>query len=218
MPQAKFVEGSILKHILVMSSTSAIGISAIFVVDLVDIFFLSLLGEHEVTAAVGYAGTIAFFTTSIGIGLSIAMGALVSRAIGARETERAKRLLMSTAVTTLIISILVLAVVLMLIPDLLNLLGAHGRTAELASSYLYILVPSLPFICLTMSLGAALRAVGDAKLAMNTTLLGGVVNAIFDPIFIFALSMGIEGAAIASVIARFAALSLAIWRLPLNID
>lgn len=211
MPQAKFVEGSILKHILVMSSTSAIGISAIFVVDLVDIFFLSLLGEHEVTAAVGYAGTIAFFTTSIGIGLSIAMGALVSRAIGARETERAKRLLMSTAVTTLIISILVLAVVLMLIPDLLNLLGAHGRTAELASSYLYILVPSLPFICLTMSLGAALRAVGDAKLAMNTTLLGGVVNAIFDPIFIFALSMGIEGAAIASVIARFAALSLAIW-------
>ena len=44
MTQAKFVEGSILRHILVMSSTAAVGISALFVVDLLDIFFLSLLG------------------------------------------------------------------------------------------------------------------------------------------------------------------------------
>ncbi|MFT5790416.1 MAG: Na+-driven multidrug efflux pump, partial [Shewanella sp.] len=95
MAIAKFVQGSILRHILVMSSTAAVGISALFVVDLMDIFFLSLLGEQELAAAVGYAGTISFFTTSIGIGLSIALGALVSRAIGAKETEKAKRLLLN---------------------------------------------------------------------------------------------------------------------------
>ncbi|MCK8046007.1 MATE family efflux transporter [Shewanella sp. 1CM18E] len=209
MAVAKFVEGSILRHILVMSSTAAIGISALFVVDLLDIFFLSLLGEQELAAAVGYAGTISFFTTSIGIGLSIALGALVSRSIGAKETEKAKRLLLNSLVVTLLMSILVAITVYMFIPELLSLVGATGKTAELAEGYLSILVPSLPLICLAMALGSALRAVGDAKLSMMSTLIGGGVNAVFDPIFIFMFSMGIEGAAVASVMARFAVFAVA---------
>ena len=209
MPTAKFTQGSILRHILVMSSTAAVGISALFVVDLLDIFFLSLLGEQELAAAVGYAGTISFFTTSIGIGLSIALGALVSRAIGAKDITSAKRLLMNSAVATLVVSLIVAAAVTLFIPELISLLGASGKTASLAADYLYILVPSMPVICLAMALGTALRAVGDAKLSMMSTLSGGAVNAIFDPIFIFALSMGIEGAAVASVLARFAVLIIA---------
>jgi len=209
MAIAKFVQGSILRHILVMSSTAAIGISALFVVDLLDIFFLSLLGEQELAAAVGYAGTISFFTTSIGIGLSIALGALVSRAIGAKEIKKAKRLLLNSAVVTLLVSIVVAIVVFVSIPQLLALVGATGKTEELAASYLYILVPSMPLICLAMALGSALRAVGDAKLSMISTLVGGGVNAIFDPIFIFMFAMGIQGAAIASVLARIAVLIVA---------
>ena len=204
MTEAKFVQGSILRHILVMSSTAAVGISALFVVDLLDIFFLSLLGEQELAAAVGYAGAISFFTTSIGIGLSIALGALVSRAIGAKNMVLAKRMLMNSAVVSLITSVIVAITVFILIPDLLALVGASGETAVLAESYLRILVPSLPFICLAMALGGALRAIGDAKLSMMSTLAGGGVNLVLDPIFIFALSMGIEGAAVASVFARIA--------------
>jgi putative MATE family efflux protein len=209
MTVAKFVQGSIMRHILVMSSTAAVGISALFVVDLIDIFFLSLLGEQELAAAVGYAGTISFFTTSIGIGLSIALGALVSRAIGAKQMDVAKRLLLNSAVVTLLISVLVSAIVTFFIPELLALVGATGHTAELASGYLYILVPSLPLICLAMALGAALRAVGDAKLSMMSTLAGGGINLVLDPIFIFALGMGMEGAAVASVLARAGVLFIA---------
>ncbi|MBR9729509.1 MATE family efflux transporter [Shewanella intestini] len=206
MTAAKFVEGSILRHILVMSSTAAIGISALFVVDLLDIFFLSLLGEQELAAAVGYAGTISFFTTSIGIGLSIALGALVSKSVGAKQNKLAKRLFLNSAVVTVITSILVTITVLMYIPEILSLIGATGKTAQMAQSYLYILVPSLPVISLAMALGGALRAVGDAKLSMMSTLAGGGVNAVLDPIFIFMFSMGIEGAAVASVFSRFAVL------------
>ncbi|MDT3275578.1 MATE family efflux transporter [Shewanella sp. SP2S2-4] len=209
MTQAKFVDGPILRHILVMSSTAAVGISALFVVDLLDIFFLSLLGEHELAAAVGYAGSISFFTTSIGIGLSIALGALVSRSIGAKDVVLAKRLLLNSAVVTTLISVLVAGVVTTFIPELVALVGASGHTAELAASYLYILVPSLPFICLAMALGGALRAVGDAKLSMMSTLAGGGVNAVLDPIFIFLFAMGIEGAALASVLARVAVFFIA---------
>ena len=209
MTTAKFVQGSIMRHILVMSSTAAIGISALFVVDLIDIFFLSLLGEQELAAAVGYAGTISFFTTSIGIGLSIALGALVSRAVGAKEFELAKRLLLNSAVVTVLVASVVAIIVTCFIPELLTLVGATGRTGELAAGYLYILVPSMPIICLAMALGAALRAVGDAKLSMLSTLTGGGVNLVFDPIFIFLLAMGIEGAALASVLARLAVLLVA---------
>lgn len=209
MTTAKFVQGSIMRHILVMSSTAAIGISALFVVDLIDIFFLSLLGEQELAAAVGYAGTISFFTTSIGIGLSIALGALVSRAVGAKEFELAKRLLLNSAVVTVLVASVVAIIVTCFIPELLTLVGATGRTGELAAGYLYILVPSMPIICLAMALGAALRAVGDAKLSMVSTLTGGGVNLVFDPIFIFLLAMGIEGAALASVLARLAVLLVA---------
>ncbi|WP_144208976.1 MATE family efflux transporter [Shewanella donghaensis] len=208
MTEAKFVQGPILRHILVMSSTAAVGISALFVVDLLDIFFLSLLGEIELAAAVGYAGAISFFTTSIGIGLSIALGALVSRAVGAKNMVLAKRMLLNSALISLMTSIIVAIVVFIFIPELLALIGATGQTAVLAESYLTILVPSLPFICLAMALGGALRAIGDAKLSMMSTLAGGGVNLVLDPIFIFALGMGIEGAAVASVFARIAVFTI----------
>ncbi len=211
MSKAKFIEGDIMRHIWVMSSTAAIGISALFVVDLLDIFFLSLLGEEELAAAVGYAGTISFFITSIGIGLSIALGALVSRAIGAKDIDLAKRLLLNCAVVSLIVSIFVAVIALFSIPQLLALVGAKGYTAKLAADYLYILVPSMPLICLSMALGAGLRAVGDAKLSMFSTLWGGGVNLVFDPIFIFLFAMGIEGAALASVLARIAVFVVSAW-------
>lgn len=63
-----------MRHILVMSGTASIGLMALFVVDLLDMFFISMLGQVELAAAIGFAGTIIFFSTSVSIGSSIAMG------------------------------------------------------------------------------------------------------------------------------------------------
>ena len=78
--QARFLEGSLLRHITVMALTASIGLMAVFVVDLVDMIFISMLGRDELAAAIGYAGAILFFTSSFGIGMAIAAGALVARA------------------------------------------------------------------------------------------------------------------------------------------
>jgi Na+-driven multidrug efflux pump len=88
----KFVTGSILRHILVMTGAGAVGLMAIFAGDLANILFLSRTGDDAVVAAVGYASSILFFSTSIGIGLSIAATALVAPAIGAGLRVRARRL------------------------------------------------------------------------------------------------------------------------------
>ena len=194
-----------------MSSTNAVGLTALFLVDLADLFFISLLGETELAAAVGYAGTIAFFTTSIGIGLSISMTALVSRAIGQQDREKARRLVINILVTGFIISSVVSAIAWYYTPQLVSLIGAKGITHDLAVDYLRILLPSLPILSIAMGAGAALRSVGDAKRAMYSTLAGGGVNAILDPLFIFTLGLGLHGAAVASVIARCAVAGVALY-------
>lgn len=209
--KGKFVSGNIFQHIIIMSSTNAVGLTALFLVDLADLFFISLLGETELAAAVGYAGTIAFFTTSIGIGLSISMTALVSRAIGQQDRKKARRLVTNILLTGFIISSLVSAIAWLFTPELVSLIGAKGVTHNLAVDYLRILLPSLPILSIAMGAGAALRSVGDAKRAMYSTLAGGGVNAILDPLFIFTLGMGLHGAAVASVIARCAVTWVALY-------
>ena len=211
MQKGKFVSGNIFHHIVVMSSTNAIGLTALFLVDLADLFFISLIGETELAAAVGYAGTIAFFTTSISIGLSISMSALVARAIGQQDREKARRLVINILVTGFIISSLFAALAWTFTPELVAMIGAKGETHTFAVNYLRILLPSLPILAIAMGAGAALRSVGDAKRAMYSTLAGGAVNAILDPIFIFGFNWGLHGAAIASVISRFAVAWVALY-------
>lgn len=201
-PPAAFVTGSLLRHILVMSGAGGIGLGAIFLGDLANIAFLSWLNDQAVLAAVGYASSIVFFTISVGIGLSIAAAALVSRALGAGRRARAERLSVNAHILSFAVGALTAAVVCIAIPWLLTLLGATGRTHELAARYLWILTPSLPGLALAMTSSAVLRAVGDARRAMNVTLYGAVVNTILDPIFILVLGLGIEGAAWATIAAR----------------
>jgi len=88
--QAKFLTGNLFRHVSVMSLTSSVGLMAIFAVDFIDMIFIAMLGKAELAAAVGYAATILFFTTSFGIGMAIAAGALVARALGAGDAQLAQ--------------------------------------------------------------------------------------------------------------------------------
>ena len=88
----KFVSGSVLRHVLTMAATGSIGLVSVFAVDLLNLFYLSLLGQKQLAAAVGYAGTLLFFITSLAIGLSIAVSALVARALGRGDQARARLL------------------------------------------------------------------------------------------------------------------------------
>ncbi len=172
---AKFVEGSTMRHILVMSGTSTVGIMAIFIVDLLDMLFISMLGQAELAAAVGFAGTLTFFATSVSIGTSIAMGALMSKAIGAKNISYAREIGSSVLVISFVISALVTALMCAYIPELLTAIGAEGRAHERAEAYLWVLLPSTPLIALGMASGAGLRAAGDAKRSMWATLAGALL-------------------------------------------
>ena len=197
-----FVSGNPMRHVAVMSFTTSVGLMAIFFVDLIDMVFISMLGDEALAAAVGFAGTILFFTTSISIGISIAAGALASRALGAGNSERARHQATSVLVLGVAAAILTMIAVFALMGPILDFLGATGRTRDLAVDYLTIILPSMPILMAAMVAGAVLRAHGDARRAMMSTLAGGAVNAVLDPILIFGAGLELQGAAIASVLAR----------------
>lgn len=209
--QAKFLTGSTMRHIVVMSGTGAIGLMALFLVDLLDMFFISMLGQIELAAAIGFAGTLVFFSTSTSIGTSIAAGALVSRALGKNDRQQARMMTSNVMIFSVLISISVVCLILWKLPLLLDLIGAKGMVAQAATQYLVILLPSAPLIAVSMSAGAALRGVGDARSSMVATLIGGGVNAVLDPLLIFGFSMGMQGAAIASVFARLAVMCFSLY-------
>ncbi len=202
--QAKFLEGSLFRHIWVMSLTASVGLMAVFIVDFVDMIFISMLGKAELAAAIGYAGAILFFTTSFGIGMAIAAGALVARALGAGDAGLARKRATNALIYGVVFGALFAGVVWVNLGALSALMGASGETLALSVGYLQIIVPSLPFLMVGMIGGAILRAHGDARRAMMATIVGGLVNAVLDPILIFGLGLELTGAALASVAARIA--------------
>ncbi|MBO0742524.1 MAG: MATE family efflux transporter [Hyphomicrobiaceae bacterium] len=209
----RFVTGSIAHHILVMTGTSAVGLMSIFFSDFANIFFLGLLGDLQLLAAVGYASSILFFLISGSIGMAMAVTALVAPALGARELPRARRLATHAVVFAGGASVLSVAAVWLMLPLLLGWLGSAGRTLALALDFLRIVLPSLPPLALGMCASAVLRSAGDPRRAMYITLTGAVVATALDAILILALGLGIYGAALAAVASNVAILGVGWWGL-----
>ncbi len=198
----RFVTGSILRHVAVMAGTGAIGLMAVFAVDLANLFYISILGEKPIAAAIGFAGAVGFFQISISIGLTIGVAAVVSRVIGAGRLDEARRIAGASLLLMLGLSALIGVGTVLALGPILDLLGAAGETRRLAAGYLTITSPSLPLIAGGMCFAALLRAIGDPKRSMNVTLAGAVATALLDPLFIFGLHLNLEGAAIATVLSR----------------
>ena len=204
----KFVTGSTLQHVISMTAAGTVGLIAIFFVDALNLFYISLLGQQELAAAVGYAGAVLFANTSIGIGLSIASTALTARALGRGDRVGAERLAGAALLITALLSTVLALALLPLLAPLLALLGARGQTAELALRFLQIVLPSFPLMGLGLCLAGLLRALGDARRAMYVTLGSAAAAAVLDPLLIFGFGLGLDGAALATVCARTVLLAI----------
>ena len=200
--QAKFTTGSTLRHVVVMTATGSIGLIAIFLVDALNLFYISLLGVKELAAAIGFSATLMFFTVSVAIGLTIATSALVARALG-RGSRQDAAAMGGAAIVIMALTLAVLsALVWPFLHPLLAMLGATGQTLELATRFMQIVLPSSPLVAVGMCTTGIMRGAGDARRSMYVTLASGLAAAVLDPILIFGLGLGLDGAAIATVLAR----------------
>ena len=208
--QAGFVTGSLFRHVVVMSTTGAIGLIAVFLVDLINLFYISLLGQQHLTAAIAFAGVVGFFQVSFCIGLMIGIAAVVSRATGAGRHHDARRMATASLVLMGAACVVVGGTTYVFLDEILGLLGATDQTRLHATDYLRITVASMPVLGIGMACSSLLRAVGDAKRSMNVTLVGALVTAALDPILIFVFGLDLIGSAIAVVIARLVMAAVAL--------
>lgn len=200
--QAKFLTGSTMRHVVVMTLTGSLGLSFMFLVDFLALFWISRLKEEALIAAIGFAGTLQFFVISISIGMMIGAVALVSRTLGMGKLKRARRIATSTVFYGTAVQMTIAVLVFAFRYPLLRLSGAEGEVLEVAASFLEISLPSLPLIAMGMMAGAVLRALGDAMRSMFVTMSAGLVAVALDPLFILYMDWGVQGAAAVIVISR----------------
>lgn len=128
--------------------------------------------------------------------------------MGQNKHDDAQKIVGNCFILLIGISVVLTAVFLFFGRDLLMLFGASSKTIDYASSYLNIYVAGTIFVQLSMGLNPFISTQGFAKTAMFTVLIGAVLNIVLDPIFIFAFGMGVQGAALATIISQAVS---AIW-------
>lgn len=122
--------------------------------------------------------------------------------MGKNDHDSAEKTLGGCVTTQLIISVIVTFVILLWCEDLLFAFGASENTIGYAADYMRIYALGTLFVQLTLGLNSFITAQGFAKTGMYTVLIGAVLNIVLDPLFIFALGMGVKGAALATVISQ----------------
>ena len=149
----------------------------------------------------------AAFGTLVGVGASTIMSVL----LGQKNYEVANKVLGNVVVLNTVIGLIFMGVALMFLDPILYFFGASENTIVYARGYMQVILLGNVVTHLYLGLNNLVRASGNPKMAMVLTILTVILNVIFAPIFIFALNMGIRGAALATVIAQMVALVIILF-------
>lgn len=210
MGQNDFSQGSVSHHILAQAVPLMIAQILQLLYNVVDRIYIGHLPGEDGMALTGIGlvfplvSLISAFTNLFGMG-----GApLCSIARGAGKDDEAERIMGNSAVLLFLTSLILTVFCYAVRRPVLYLFGASDDTYAYADTYLRIYLIGTVFFMLGNGLNSFITSQGFPRIAMGTTLLGAVINLILDPILIFGFGMGIEGAAIATVIAQMIS---AIW-------
>jgi len=194
----KALLGDPKKAILTLSLPMIVAMIVQTLYNLINRIWVSGLGT-DAAAAVGFAFPLLFMGTAIATGLGVGGGSAISRKIGAKDKKGGDIAAVHTLILMVIVA-LVYAIPLFVFAEyMFRLMGAEQATAT-ASLYARIMYSASIVSFFTSIATALLRSEGDAKRSMSAMILGGILNAVLDPIFIYVFGWGVPGAAIASVV------------------
>ncbi len=172
---------------------------------IVDIFFVSKLGEHAI-ATVGLTESVIVIVYAMGFGISMAATALVARRFGEKEYKEAGAAAFQLLIVGGSIAILLGVLGWTFAPDILGLMGAEQAVIDTGVNFTRIVFAGNIAILLLFMLNGAFRGAGQAHHAMRSLWISNGLNIFLDPLFIFGLGSwegwGLEGAAIATTLGR----------------
>ena len=176
--------------------------------NMVDSIYIGHIPGVGSAAISGLAVTFPLMNLSIAMGTLVGVGAmtLISVLLGQRNYEAAQKVLSNVLTLNVFIGVIFTAVTLPFLNPILRFFGASDTTLPFARDYMMIILGGNVFTHLYHGFNGLIRSSGHPKVAMGLTLFTVISNAILDPIFIFALGMGIRGAALATILCQLAAL------------
>ena len=171
----------------------------------------NIVDQIFIGRGVGYLGNgatnVVFPITVISLAFALMFGdggaAYLSLKLGEKKKEEAEKGVGNSISLSALFSVIICVISLVFLPQLLNLFGCTDILKPFALNYGYIIAIGLPFVIIGTTLNSIIRADGSPKYAMTSMVTGAVLNIILDPIFIFVLKTGVQGAAIATVISQF---------------
>ncbi|AKB75284.1 Multi antimicrobial extrusion protein (Na(+)/drug antiporter), MATE family of MDR efflux pumps [Methanosarcina lacustris Z-7289] len=196
---------NIRKLLFKLSTPVIIGMLVQALYNVVDTLFVGWAYGADSVRAIGglsIAFPVQMIIMAFGIVLGTGGSSIISRALGARETERAERVLGNVFSLSLILSVLIAIPCLLYLDPILKAFGATSGILPYAREYLEIIIAGGIVFVFGVSVQNIVRAEGNARLAMNAMLIGGGLNILLDPVFIFGFGMGVQGAAIATVLSQ----------------
>ena len=171
---------------------------------IVDRIYIGRIPLEGKLALTGMGVTFPVITLISAFAALIGMGGAprASIALGAKEHDRAERILGTCTAALWALALVLTALFLLFQAPLLKLFGASADTLPYAMQYLNLYVLGTVFVMTSLGLNGFITAQGRSSVAMKTVVIGAVLNTALDPLFIFVFRMGVRGAAVATIISQ----------------
>ena len=197
-----------------MAAPMVLGMASVVLFNVVDTYFVGQLGALEL-AAMSFTFPPVFVIMSLSMGLSVATTSVISRAIGSGDRQQVRRLTThALALANTVVALFCLAGLLTIDP-LFRALGAGDDVLPLIRQYMVPWYIGVGFLVIPMVGNGAIRATGDTRTPSYLMMLAGGLNMVLDPVLIFGLGplprLELQGAALATVIARSMTFFAALW-------
>ncbi|MDD4291447.1 MAG: MATE family efflux transporter [Clostridia bacterium] len=201
----------VTKAILKMSIPVVCGMMVQVLYNLVDTFFIGKLNDENQLAAANITTPIFMLMMAVATIVSTGAASYISRCLGKKDDKSANRTLSTGVVICTGLAVVIMILGLVFIKPFITLLGATPLMYPYALSYASIMFIGAIPVMLSYAGGQLVRSEGAVMPSIVGMMLGTVINVILDPIFIFGLNMGIQGAAIATVLGNVGAMGYYIW-------
>ncbi len=190
------------KLLLTFSLPCVISLVVNALYNMVDQIFIGWGVNYLANGATNVIFPIVVICMSFALMFGDGTSAYLSLKLGENKKEEAEKGVVNGILISIIISVILCAIVLIFLPQLVNIFGGTDTLRDYCFDYGYVIALGIPFLMIGVTLNSIIRADGSPRYAMFSMVIGAVLNIILDPIAIFVFHMGVRGAAIATVISQ----------------